>query len=71
MIDYLRDNPASAYGPQVDALREQALEFAAGAREKLVGGERQLRDYIKEKPAAALGIAMGVGVLLGWLIKRR
>lgn len=71
MIDYIRETAPSSFGPQADLLKEQALEFAAGAREKLMGGEKQLRSYIQEKPGTALGIAVGVGVLLGWLIKRR
>jgi ElaB/YqjD/DUF883 family membrane-anchored ribosome-binding protein len=28
-------------------------------------------EYIVKEPAKALGLALGVGVLLGWLIKRR
>ncbi len=30
-----------------------------------------LRDYIVKEPTRALGIALGMGVILGWLIKRR
>ena len=58
-------------GARVDEYKERALELAATAREKLSGGGQTLRDYIVKQPARALGIAVGMGVLLGWLIKRR
>jgi ElaB/YqjD/DUF883 family membrane-anchored ribosome-binding protein len=31
----------------------------------------QLGGAIKENPGVSLGVAMGMGVVLGWLIKRR
>jgi ElaB/YqjD/DUF883 family membrane-anchored ribosome-binding protein len=56
---------------RVDDVKEKALEFAATAREQFSGGSRLLRDYIVKEPTRALGIALGMGVILGWLIKRR
>jgi ElaB/YqjD/DUF883 family membrane-anchored ribosome-binding protein len=56
---------------QVGDVKEKALEFAATAREQLSGGGKLLRGYIVKEPARALGIALGMGVILGWLIKRR
>jgi len=70
MIDRIQDVGSSS-GPQLDELKEQALVYAAAARERLVEGQAKVRDYIVNEPARALGIALGVGVLLGWLIKRR
>jgi len=61
----------SSYGPQAEELKEKALEYAATAREQLVQGSEKVRGYVVQQPARALGIALGVGVLLGWLIKRR
>jgi ElaB/YqjD/DUF883 family membrane-anchored ribosome-binding protein len=61
----------SGLGAQVDEVKEKALEFAATAREQLSGGGKLLRDYIVKEPTRALGIALGMGVILGWLIKRR
>ena len=58
-------------GAQVEGVKEKALDFAATAREQLSGGTRFLRDYIVKEPTRALGIALGMGVILGWLIKRR
>ena len=70
MIDRIQGLEAQ-YGPQAEQIKEMALEYAATARERLaVGGER-VKDYVVKEPARALGIALGVGVLLGWMIKRR
>ena len=52
-------------------LKERALELAATAREQMVGGTKGLRGYIVKEPTRALGIALVLGVIVGWLIKRR
>ena len=70
MIDRIQ-GLESAYGPLAEELKERALEYAATAREQLAMGSERIRDYVVKEPARALGIALGVGVLLGWLIKRR
>jgi len=70
MIDRIEDIGAG-YAPQLDDVKEQALVYAAAARERLAEGRDKVRAYIVNEPARALGIALGVGVLLGWLIKRR
>ena len=51
--------------------KSRALEFAATARESLSESTKNIRKSIEEQPAQALGLALGMGVLLGWLIKRR
>lgn len=51
--------------------KERALEAAATAKESLGFGLGVVRRYIEKEPARALGLALGVGVLLGWIIKRR
>ena len=58
-------------GARLDDAKEKALDIAATARERFSGGSRFLRDYIVKQPTRALGIALGTGVILGWLIKRR
>jgi ElaB/YqjD/DUF883 family membrane-anchored ribosome-binding protein len=61
----------SALGPQADELKERALEYAASAREMLSERTDKVKDFVIKEPARALGVALGLGVLLGWLIKRR
>jgi len=70
MIDRLQ-NLGLGYGPQFDALKEQAQDYTATVRERLAEGGEKVREYIVNEPARALGIALGLGVLLGWMIKRR
>lgn len=70
MIDRIQDL-GSSYGPQLDALKEQAQVYTATARERLAEGSEKIRDYVVNEPARALGIALGLGVLLGWMLKRR
>ena len=54
-----------------EQVKEQALEFAASASERLAEGVEAVKHFTLEPPARALGIALGMGVVLGWLIKRR
>jgi ElaB/YqjD/DUF883 family membrane-anchored ribosome-binding protein len=70
MIDRIQ-GLESQYGPQAEQIKEMALEYAATARERLAEGTDRIKDYIVKEPARALGIALGVGVVLGWMIKRR
>jgi ElaB/YqjD/DUF883 family membrane-anchored ribosome-binding protein len=65
------EDVVSAVEPELDRLKEQAELVAAAARERLAEGRNKVRQYIVDEPARALGIAFGVGVLVGWLIKRR
>jgi ElaB/YqjD/DUF883 family membrane-anchored ribosome-binding protein len=70
MIDRMQDLE-SGYGPQLDSLKEQAQIYAATARERMAEGSEKVREYIVNEPARALGIALGLGVFLGWMLKRR
>lgn len=70
MIDRIQEIEAN-YGPQVEELKARALEYMATARERLAEGSEAVRSYAVKEPVRALGIALGVGVLLGWAIKRR
>jgi ElaB/YqjD/DUF883 family membrane-anchored ribosome-binding protein len=60
-----------AIGPTAENWQETALDLVATARERLARGTDTVRAYTVQQPARALGIALGIGVLLGWLIKRR
>lgn len=69
MIDRIRD--IEGFGATAEAAKEKALDFAASAKERLTLGGDAIKTYTIEQPARALGLALGMGVLLGWLIKRR
>lgn len=70
MIDRIRE-PESPLTASATKAKERALEATATAREKLWIGSAWVRSYTQSQPARALGLALGMGVFLGWLIKRR
>jgi len=70
MIDRLRPD-TSAVSLDADELKAQAMEYASIARDKLAEANEYLNDYVQKNPARAVGIALGLGVALAWLIKRR
>lgn len=70
MIDRIRDE-AAALPVSADQIKEHAYDLAASARERLAGAGTAIRDFTQNQPAKALGIALGMGVFLGWLMKRR
>ena len=52
--------------------RTALAEFSAqAAQERFAEGSQRVKDYVVKQPARALGIALGLGVLVGWVIKRR
>jgi len=63
-------NMTPEFSPQLAELRAMALQDVAVARERLADGRAILKDYVVREPVKALGIALCVGVVLGWLIKR-
>lgn len=73
---------ANLAGDQADELRGQIHERLAQARESLQLTQDSVRDrgqaalasaelYVQEKPWHAIGIAAGVGLLIGLLANRR
>jgi ElaB/YqjD/DUF883 family membrane-anchored ribosome-binding protein len=70
MIDRLQ-NPDAGFSDQAEELKAQALEYALTAQARFTEGSELVKSYVTKQPARALGIALGVGVVLGWLIKRR
>jgi ElaB/YqjD/DUF883 family membrane-anchored ribosome-binding protein len=70
MIDRIQPD-VMGYGDQAEELKARALEYAETARARLTQGSEFVKDYVQKEPARALGIALGLGVALGWLIKRR
>jgi ElaB/YqjD/DUF883 family membrane-anchored ribosome-binding protein len=70
MIDDAGEMETGAGSP-TDELTELALRYAAIARERVAEGSERVKEFVVREPARALGVALGVGVLIGWLIKRR
>ena len=53
------------------AALERAKELAGTVRDKAVAGAKATDEAVREHPYQAIGIALGVGVLLGYLVARR
>lgn len=78
----LLEHTASLAGDQADELRTQIHESLAKARETLQLTEASLRDrsqaaveateaYVQAKPWQSIGIAAGIGFIVGLLATRR
>ena len=52
-------------------LRQQAAEYYEQGRERAREWEQNLEKMVQERPIKSLLIAAGVGVLLGYLFRRR
>ena len=59
------------FTPQLEDIKAMALQDVAVARERLAEQSAIVRDFLAREPVKALAIALGIGVVLGWLIKRR
>jgi hypothetical protein len=70
MIDRIQEFEPT-YADQAEELKARALEYASIAHEQLARGNDYVKDYITKQPVRALGIALGLGVALGWWLKRR
>ncbi len=64
-------SPSEPYGPRVEDLKESALDVAATVRETVSRAGQSIKEFTIRQPAQALGLALGMGVFLGWIIKRR
>ena len=51
--------------------REQAMRFAHDYRNRAQDFQSDVESYVRENPWNALGIAAGVGLVLGILLSRR
>ncbi len=54
-----------------DELTGMAGQLAALARGQVAAGGEYLKEYVRKEPLKALGIAVGLGILVGWWTKRR
>jgi ElaB/YqjD/DUF883 family membrane-anchored ribosome-binding protein len=62
---------ADQAGPRVQEARERAEESLRNARERLQGAGRQLDAQVHEHPWAAVGVAAGIGLIVGILLGRK
>jgi ElaB/YqjD/DUF883 family membrane-anchored ribosome-binding protein len=56
---------------QAQELAGLALQCAAIAGSRIGDMKERIKDYASREPMRALGIAFGVGLAIGWCIKRR
>jgi ElaB/YqjD/DUF883 family membrane-anchored ribosome-binding protein len=52
-------------------IRERAEVALRGARERLEGAGTEIEERVRQHPFAALGIAAGVGLIVGILLARK
>ncbi|MGH8689538.1 MAG: DUF883 family protein [Burkholderiales bacterium] len=62
---------ADQAGPKAQEVRARAEESLRAAREHLQGAGRQLDSQVREHPWAAVGIAAGIGLIVGILLSRK
>jgi ElaB/YqjD/DUF883 family membrane-anchored ribosome-binding protein len=62
---------ADQAGPKVQEVRARAEESLRNAREHLSGAGKHLDAQVREHPWAAVGVAAGVGLIIGILLSRK
>jgi ElaB/YqjD/DUF883 family membrane-anchored ribosome-binding protein len=55
----------------IGALVEQGKELACNLRDQAVAGVKTADKAIRKHPYKAMGIAVGVGAVIGFLLSRR
>ena len=58
-------------GAKVEEVRARTEERLRAARERLEGVGRQLDDRVRESPWTAVGVAAGIGLVVGILLGRK
>ena len=53
------------------AALDRAKEIAGRVRDKAVEGAKAADEAVREHPYQAIGVAFGIGALLGYLVMRR
>jgi ElaB/YqjD/DUF883 family membrane-anchored ribosome-binding protein len=62
---------ANQTGEQIARARARAEESVRNARERMEDAGEQLDEQVREHPWTAIGIAAGVGMVIGVLLARR
>jgi ElaB/YqjD/DUF883 family membrane-anchored ribosome-binding protein len=75
--EQLLDNAGEHAGEKISELRERinragdsVHEFYGTARQKVIAGARRADETIRAHPYESLAVTLGVGVILGALIRR-
>ncbi|MHC0052748.1 ElaB/YgaM/YqjD family protein [Actibacterium sp. D379-3] len=71
MASYQKQSLADATKEKIGELRSKGEEGVAEAQKIAGGAFRAAETSVRENPAAALGIASGLGFLIGLLVARR
>jgi ElaB/YqjD/DUF883 family membrane-anchored ribosome-binding protein len=56
---------------RLTAALERGKEIAGNVRDKAIAGAKAADASVREHPYQAMGIAMGVGAVIGYLVARR
>jgi len=62
---------ADQAGPKVQEARARAEESLRQAKERVLGAGTELDSKVRANPWAAVGVAAGVGLILGILLSRK
>lgn len=62
---------ADQAGPRIEEVRARAEESLRAAREHLSSAGAELDTQVRANPWAAVGIAAGVGLIIGILLSRK
>ncbi len=62
---------ADQAGPKVQEARARAEESLRSARDRLEGAGRELDTQVRAHPWAAVGVAAGIGLIVGILLSRK
>ena len=62
---------ADQAAPRVQEARARAEETLKNARERLEGAGHELDTRVRENPWVAVGVAAGIGLLVGVLLARK
>lgn len=57
--------------PRTERARRMLEEWGPAVREKAPQWARTVENWMAKSPGVGLAVALGTGVALGWLIKRR
>jgi len=65
------DEKAAQARQRLSAALERGKEIYADVEEKAIAGARAGDRFVRANPYAAIGIAVGVGLLIGYLLDHR